>query len=151
MLAAPLFARIEKNWEQIVGQIIERRNRDPHLSHYRNLSTNEICSRVRDLTSNLARWFDEPDERRVLARYEDLGHERFKEGIPLAEVLEKVLMIKRHIRQYTAEHNLALTPMEIYAEVEALRTMANFFDLVVVGVARGYTAAAGQAPLRRSA
>jgi hypothetical protein len=141
MLASTLIARIEENWERIASDIIEQRKRYPHLSHYRNLSDTEVRARVRDLTLNLWQWLENPDEDRVRARYEELGRNRYAERIPLSEVLEKVLMIRRHLRQFASDHNPSLTPMEIYGEMEMLRTMANFFDHVVVGIARGYAEA----------
>ena len=151
MLASTLIARIEEHWERIASEIIEQRQRYPHLSHYRNLSDTEVRARVRDLTLNLWKWLENPDADGVREQYEELGRVRFAEGIPLAEVLEKILMIRRHLRQYASDHNPALTPMEIYGEMEMLRTMANFFDHVVVGVARGYAEAQRQAAQRLSA
>jgi len=137
-MAVGLLQRIEDNWEKIANAVIKARNNDPHLSHYRNLSDPEIRERVRDLTSNLARWLTTKDEAKLAAHFEKLGRNRYLEGMPLHEVIQKLNTIKRAIRSYVSEENYALSAVEIYAELELLRCMAAFFDFVVYRVAKGY-------------
>lgn len=138
MLAQNLLLRIENNWEKIASQVIAEQRRDPLLAHYQTLSEAELRERVRDLATNLGAWLNERDESRLIAHYEKLGRRRFREGIPLHEVIHKITLIKRVIREFATEQNLALTPIEIYAELDLLRTMAAFFDFVIYRVARGY-------------
>lgn len=141
MLAAHLLHRIEKNWDRIARQVIAERDQDPNLQHYRALSDHEIRARAQDLAQNLANWLNQKDEAALAERYERLGEARFREGIPLNELIHKIILIKRVIREHATENNLASTPLEIYAEIDLLRTMAAFFDFVVYHVARGYEAA----------
>jgi hypothetical protein len=138
MLEAQLLQRIEKNWDRIAEQVIAQRNRDPKLQHYRSLSDNEIKKRAQDFAANLAQWLHDRDELKLGEHYERLGGERFKHGIPLAEVIHKITIIKQAFRTYALDHNPSLTPIEIYAELELIRTMAGFFDFVIYRVARGY-------------
>jgi hypothetical protein len=138
MLEAQLLQRIETNWDRIAEQVIAQRNRDPKLQHYRSLSDSEIKKRAQDLAANLAQWLHHRDEEKLTQHYERLGGERFRHGIPLAEVIHKITIIKQAFRAYAVEHNPSLTPIEIYAELELLRTMASFFDFVIYRVARGY-------------
>jgi len=138
MIAARLLQRIETNWEQIALAVIRARKQDPDLPHYKNLSEDEIRSRVRDLTTNLARWTANPDEARSVEHFEQLGRRRFLEGMPLHEVLLKLTVLKRAIHTYASDQNYSLTPLEIYDELELLRAMATYFDLVIFRVAKGY-------------
>lgn len=138
MIAARLLQRIEMNWEQIASAVMLARDRDPHLAHYRNLGDSEIRDRVRDLTTNLGAWMTERDEARLAEHFERLGRRRCEQNLPLHEVIQKLMIVKREIRGYVSEQNLSLTPVEIYDELEMLRAMAGYFDFVIFRVAKGY-------------
>ena len=138
MIAARLLQRIESNWEKIALAMITARNRDPGLPHYRNLSEPEIRERVLDLTTNLTLWLTTRDETALARHFEELGRNRFAEGVPLHELIQKLITIKSAIRHYASEQNYSLTAVEIYDELELLRSMANYFDFVIYRVAKGY-------------
>ena len=138
MLASHLLQRIEANWDRIAADVIAELDRDPQLNYYKALSDQEIRHRAKDLAENLAAWMHERDNSRLAARYEQLGRDRFNEGVPLHEVIQKIGIIRRAIRSYAAQQNLGLSPVEIYAELELLRIMATFFDFVVYHVVHGY-------------
>jgi hypothetical protein len=138
MIAARLLQRVETNWERIAQAVIVARNSDPHLQHYRDLSDPEIRERVQDLTSNLALWLTTKDHDKMAQHFEKLGRTRYVEGMPLHEVIQKLNTIKRAIRTYASEQNFSLSAVEIYEELELLRSMAAFFDFVIYRVAKGY-------------
>ncbi len=138
MIAARLLKRIEENWEQIASAVMRARDRDPHLSHYRNLSDDEIRDRIRDLTANLGAWLMAKDEARLTEHFESLGRRRYEQGLPLHDVIQKLMVLKREIRGFVSDQNLGLTPVEIYDELEMLRAMAGYFDFVIFRVAKGY-------------
>lgn len=138
MIAARLLTRIEENWEKIARAVINARNTDPNLPHYRHLSDPEIRERVQDLTSNLGIWLTAKDESKLASHFEQLGRTRHNDGLPLHEVIQKLNTIKRAIRAYASEQNYALSAVEIYDELELLRSMAAYFDFVIYRVAKGY-------------
>lgn len=138
MIAARLLQRIETNWERIAEAVILARHQDPELTHYRPISDQEIRDRVRDLTTNLSAWLNHRDELRLARHYEQLGRKRHNEQVPLHEVILKLIVVKRAMRNYASEQNFSLTPVEIYDELELLRSMATFFDHVIFRVAKGY-------------
>ncbi len=141
MLSSPLIAKIERNWEQIASQVIDLRKRDPRLPNYRALPDEELRERAHDLVTKLARWLEHRKDDWVVSTYEALARERFRQGIPLSELIHKINLIQSQIRRYAIDQNLELSAVEIYAEIELLRHLAAFFDLVLYGIARGYEAA----------
>jgi hypothetical protein len=141
MIAARLLQRIEANWEAIAQAVISSRNQDPSLPHYRALSDQEIRDRVRDLTTNLGRWLYTKDDASIAHHYEQLGRIRYSQAVPLHEVIQKLISIKRAIRTYASEQNYNLSPVDIYDELELLRAMAGYFDFVIFRVAKGYEGA----------
>ena len=141
MLSSPLIHKIEENWERIAFQVIELRKRDTRLPNYRTLADSELRERARDLATNLGKWLDSQDDAWVVRTYEALGRQRFYQSIPLHEVIHKVNLIQSQIRRFAVDENLEMSPVEIYAEMELMRHLAEFFDLVTYGIAKGYEAA----------
>jgi len=141
MIAARLLQRVETNWEAIANAVIASRNQDPALPNYRDLPDQEIRDRVRDLTTNLGHWLFTKDETSIALHYEQLGRTRYAHGIPLHEVVLKLISIKRAIRTYASEQNYNLSAVDIYDELELLRAMAGYFDFVIYRVVKGYEGA----------
>ncbi len=138
MLSARLFERIDRNWEQIASQVIVHTRRDPRLLQYHSLSDAEIRERARDLAHNLRRWLEGMSDAELRAVYNGLGRKRCLQDVPLQEVVSKIHLLKRKFSAYALEQNLSLTPVEIYQELELLRGLGRFFDIVIESVVEGY-------------
>ena len=138
MLSARLIQRIENNWEAIAANVIGQVRRDQEVSHYQSLSESEIRERAHDLVVNLSYWLLSNNSAEIGSRYEALGRRRYREGVPLHEVVYKLAMIRRSIATYVMEQNLALSAVEVYEELDLVRSLTRFFDLVVHNVVRGY-------------
>jgi hypothetical protein len=146
MIAARLLQRIEANADSIAQSVIDGRRRNPDMPNYRNLSDDEIRTRVRDLISSFSFWLASRDESRLAGHFADLGLRRRAEGMPLHEVLQKITLLKGAIRAWVSDQNYNLTPIEIYDELELLRSMSNYFDFITIHIARGYEMAAVKPP-----
>lgn len=138
MLSARLIQRIENNWEAIAANVIGQVRRDQEVSHYQSLSESEIRERAHDLVVNLSYWLLSNNSAEIGSRYEALGRRRYREGVPLHEVVYKLAMIRRSIASYVMEQNLALSAVEVYEELDLVRSLTRFFDKVVHNVVRGY-------------
>lgn len=138
MLSARLLDRIDRNWETIAGEVIANGRRDPRLRKYHSLSDAEIRDRARDLVRNLRLWLEGMPEEDLSRKYDALGRRRYRAGVPLHELVLKVQLIKRQIAAYATEENLALTPLEVYQEMELLRTLGRYFDIVIHSAVEGY-------------
>lgn len=138
MLSARLIQRIETNWEAIAANVIAQVRRDQEVAHYQSLSESEIRERAHDLVVNLSYWLLSNNQAEIGSRYEALGRRRYREGVPLHEVVYKLTMIRRSISTYVMEQNLALSAVEVYEELDLVRSLTRFFDLVMHNVVRGY-------------
>ena len=77
-------------------------------------------------------------ESEIKAAYEELGAERFREGVPLHEVIQALILTKQHLIEFIRSRGLPGTALEIFGELE-LRTKANqFFDSAIYFMAAGY-------------
>ena len=82
-----------------------------------------------------------PDDE-IRQHYEDLGLRRYKEGIPLCEVIYAGILTKHHLLEYVHTRGLADTAVEIYAEQELSNKINQFFDNAIYCTAKGYEKAA---------
>lgn len=138
MVSPRLIQQIELNWERIATQVIEQVRTDARVAHYHHLPAQDIRDRARDLVNNLGHWLTSRNEDELARRYESLGVRRCREGIPISEVLYKINLLKTKIGQYARETYPSSDAVSIYGELELVRAVTVFFDLVTLSVARGY-------------
>jgi hypothetical protein len=86
------------------------------------------------------------DDTALARRYQDVGKARHSEGIPLAEVIYKLLLIERKTAEYIQTENSMRSSVDIYAELEMLRALHRFFAIVLHNTVVGYEEAAVTAP-----
>jgi hypothetical protein len=142
MIPSQLVQRIEQHWQAIATAAVEQAGVDPEIPHHRSLDADELQARVHDLVQNLVFWITARDETQIGHRYELLGKSRFAEGTPLAEVVYKLQLIERKVLEYVQDQNLALSAVEIYGELEMLRSLHRFFALITYHLVKGYETAA---------
>jgi hypothetical protein len=89
-----------------------------------------------------------------------MGASRFREGVPISELIYAVILTKRHLRRYIREHGVEdfagdlvapaeLLPVALYSVQELNYQVGEFFDRALYHLARGYEAEAAGRPRRR--
>jgi hypothetical protein len=139
MSPSRLIQLVESNWETIAGITISRVHSDPEVPNYQALTDIELRSRARDLLSHLGHWLAKRDPEVLARRYEDLGRQRFDEGMPLHEVIYKLQLLKRAVYEHARDQHLEITAIELYAEQEFLGLIDEFFDRIIFRVCKGYS------------
>jgi hypothetical protein len=66
---------------------------------FRNVTRDELETRIFDLLQHLGNWLGEPNSQRVEAEFGDWGRRRFNQGIPLSEILYGIIILKQHLRR----------------------------------------------------
>ncbi|HRT45733.1 MAG TPA: hypothetical protein P5054_11135, partial [Desulfomonilia bacterium] len=74
----------------------------------------------------------------VQRSYTDLGRKRFKEGIPLHEVIMTLMLIKRHLWLYVREKHFFDSTYECFQALEMNNQVVLFFDRAIFFTIRGY-------------
>ena len=82
--------------------------------------------------------------------YEEMGRSRFRDGVPLSELIYAVILTKEHLRRYIREHGVVadfagdrvtpdeLLPVSLYSVQELNYQVGAFFDSALYYLARGY-------------
>jgi hypothetical protein len=142
MLSTRLLQRVEQHWDAIARAVVEQTRTDPNTPHHQVLDDEEIRARARDLVQHLGFWLTAGDESAMARRYQEIGRIRHREGVSLAEVVYKLLLIERKTADYIQTENVAQTSVDIYAELEMIRALDRFFGIVLHNVVAGYEQAA---------
>lgn len=153
MLATRLIHLVETHSHSLTREAMQDILTNERTSSFRQVPKAELEPRVAALYQNLGQWIGDPNEDAVRQEYEYWGRTRFRQGIPLCEIVYCVILTKKHLRRFIREHGLVtfsgdrvtpgeLVPVELYAIQELNYEVGDFFDQALYHLARGYEEAA---------
>jgi hypothetical protein len=156
MLAARLIQLIENHADSLTRETLEEILTNPRTASFRAVPRDELEPRVHALYRNLGNWIGDPGEDKVRQEYEAWGRTRFRQGIPLSEIVYTLILAKHHLRRYIRDHGLVeysgdrvvrseLLPVQMYSVQELNAMIGEFFDRALYYLARGYESEAAAA------
>ena len=166
MLGARLLQLIQSHAGSLTSEVMTDLRTNERTPSFRPLSPSGLESRIGALYSNLGKWIGDADENAVRDEYEEMGRRRFRDGVPVSEIVYALLLTKHHLRRYIRDHGLVdfagdrmmpdeLLPLELHSIQELNYQVGVFFDRALYHLARGYEAEAAidsqPAPSRVSA
>jgi len=138
MLSTRLIQMIEDHAEELTRGLIQQLKSHPHTASFQKLSDMEIHRRVFRVYRNLGAWLVGTSRDDVRRAYEELGHERFREGVPLREVIYALILNKKNLLTYVKNHGLGGSTVEIFAEQELVNKVDQFYDDAMYFTTAGY-------------
>jgi hypothetical protein len=138
MISGRLVHLIETNGDQIVERLVDQIRQDPHLNHMRSLLDRELREWGQDLLQHLGHWLAAGNEADLALRYERLGKQCFEQEIPLHEMVRGLCLLREKMLDFSEEHILNNSPVELYAEEELERRLGRFFDNLTIHLVKGY-------------
>jgi len=162
MLAPRLIQLIEAHADSLAHEAMKDILTNEYTEAFRRVPRAEVEARVCALYQNLGRWIGEPKEDAIREEYEDWGIMRFRQGIPLCQIIFSVILTKKHLRRFIREHGAVafsgdriapgeIVPVELYSIQELNYLVGDFFDRAMYYLARGYEAAAKSKASRAAA
>jgi len=138
VLSARLIRVIEEHAEPLTRGVLDDLAANPRTPHYHDLPPDELHRRVYDVYHNLGRWLGEKTEEHLEETYGGLGRNRYREGVPLSEVVYALVLIKEHLREYIRAVGLVDSAVELYLEEELHLSIGSFFDRALYHMVKGY-------------
>ena len=138
MLSERLIRMIETHAVELTRGAVEKLQSSPHTPSYNRLSPEELYHQLFEVYHDLGRWLLKNTDQAIRARYGRLGRQRFKEGIPLAEVLWALVLTKDYLRERIGMFMSADSALELHREQEMYRLIGSFFDRAVCYAAEAY-------------
>ncbi len=107
---------------------------------YRMFSYEVIYERVFDVFNRLSSWLglDNHTASEIQKVYTELGRKRYREGLPLHEVVLAFMLIKRHLWVFIQEKQFFETTYEFSQALDLNNKVVLFFDRVIYFVTMGY-------------
>lgn len=147
MLVGRMVKLIEDHADELVSRMVRKLREDPGTSDYRRFGDEELAERARRVYSQLHEWISRENDDAVADEYFVLGQQRAHEGVPLANVVQALFLIRRNLWDYV-EGLGADTMLELRQHHELELTVVRFFDRAIYNTVRGYESAAfGEAPM----
>ena len=153
MLANRLIQLIENHSESLAQEALRDMLTNENTISLRKVPKAELKPRIASLYENLGKWIAGPNEDDVRQEYEDWGRTRFRQDIPISEIIYALILTKKHLRKFIREHGLVdfagdhvtpdeLLPVELYSIQELNYLVGDFFDRALYHLLRGFEAAA---------
>ena len=149
MLGAHLLLLIQAHAADLTREVVTELRTNERTSTFRRLDPADVEMRVSTLFFKLGQWIGNADEDAVRVEYEAMGRVRFREGVPVSELVYALLITKHHLRRYIREHGLMESagdrivpqeylPLELYSVQELNYQVGEFFDRALYHLARGH-------------
>lgn len=139
MISQKLIELIEKNADELTKRLMKDLLTREETKHYRELPEDRVYERVHDVYSRLDSWLGgDKAKTNIRKYYTELGAQRYREGIPIHEVMMAFMLIKRHLWLYVVENQIIDSVYELQRVLELNNRVVLFFDRVIFFVAIGY-------------
>jgi hypothetical protein len=139
MISKKLFELILHKENKLSKRWVEEVKKTSCMASYQKHSDEELLKRNRKFFENLAQWIDAGVSREeMIAYFETIGRQRYREGFPLPEILYGVLLAKKVFHDAIIQEALLSSAMEIYQALELITMIHNFFDQGNFNITRGY-------------
>ena len=152
MFSYRLVRLIETHADALAGGLEEKVQTNSQVSHFRNVPGHELRERVYEIYRHLGEWLLGKNELDIEHRYREIGARRCRQGVPLSEVVQAIVLTKENLWEFLKSEAVMDRAVEIMGELELLQMLEMFFDRAIYYAAVGYEEQqAGRAPNREEA
>jgi hypothetical protein len=138
MFSYRLVRLIESHADALASTLEERVQGNSQVSHFRDVSTQELRQRVYEIYGHLGEWLLGKNELDVEQRYREIGSRRATQKVPLSEVIQAIVLTKENLWEFLKSEAVADRAVEIMGELELLQMLEMFFDRAIYYAAVGY-------------
>lgn len=150
MVSNKLVKLIEANADELTRRLMKDLLSREETKSYRDLSEDLVYERVYDVYSRLDHWLGRENSKGAIKRfYVALGKKRYREGIPLHELIMTFMLIKRHLWMYILEKQFFDSTYEINQSLELNNRVVLFFDRIIFFACIGYEEEMEECPKRQ--
>ena len=132
---------IENNAKQLSNNWLSDVKKHPNTQTYHNYDEEELYKRAFDVYSHLSKWISrETTKEEIYKHYFALGMQRCKEGFKLSEVIQALIITRRHIWLKVMAEGFLDTALDMYKALELNNRVILFFDRAIHYTSMGYEA-----------
>jgi hypothetical protein len=145
VISKRLVELIERNADRLTRAWLADVKRRPETRTYRNYPDDVLHRRVYDVYQNLGKWISRETSVDEIARiYTALGCQRYEEGFAPSEVLEALILTRRHLWLLVLREGFLETALDMQAALDLNARAVLFFDRSMYYTALGFEEAAAK-------
>jgi hypothetical protein len=141
ILAKNLVELIERNTETLSKRVMAEIKNHPGAKTYRALDQAKLHGRVYEVYREFNHWMLEESTKEDVERvYLALGRQRRQEGFTLSEVIQALIIARRHIWLLVSSEGLLDTAVDFHNAIDLINRSILFFDRAIYFTSVGYEA-----------
>lgn len=130
---------IESHAEELSHSLLRDLRRHESTSTYRTYNEKELFERAFSVYRHLGKWISRETSKQEIARhYTALGAKRRREGFALSEVIQALVLTRRHLWLKVLAEGLLDTVLDLNQALELSNRVVLFFDRAVYYTTVGY-------------
>jgi hypothetical protein len=130
---------IESHADELTMNWLKDIKQQTNLPTYRAFDERELYQRAHRVFSQLGKWISQETTKEEIKDYwTALGKQRRKEGYGLAEIIQSLQFIRRHLWLKVQAEGLLDSVFDLYQAMELHNRVMLFFDRAVYYAAIGY-------------
>jgi hypothetical protein len=138
MFSYRLVRLIETHADALAAGLEEKVHTSSQISHFRNFPPLELRERVYEIYRHLGEWLLGKNELDIEHRYLAIGARRARQGVPLSEVVQAIVLTKENLWEFLKSEAVVDRAVEIMGELELLQMLEMFFDRAIYYAVVGY-------------
>jgi len=138
MVAPKLVQMIEDHWDSISARTLRRIRNCVDMPHLKDMPESDLQLISQRTLHNLSHWLHNDPDVEIARRYEEVGQQRFRDGMPLCEAVRGIQLVKESTLDFVRDQGFASTSVEILAEEELEHRLGRFFDMLIFHLVKGY-------------
>jgi hypothetical protein len=138
-LSKNLVDLVEFNTDKLTRRVMADISKHPGAKTYRGLAEAQLYSRVFEVYREVNRWMSDLATKEDIERvYTALGRQRRQEGFSLSEVIQALIIARRHIWLIVDSEGLLDTPLDLRNAIDLVNRSILFFDRAIYFTSVGY-------------
>ncbi len=138
MFSYRLVRLIETHADALASGLEKKVMSAPEVSAFRAIPAHELRERVYEVYRHLGDWLLGESKTQTEERYREIGSRRALQNVPLAEVIQVIVLTKENLWEFLKSEAVADRAIEIMGELELLQMLERFFDHAIYFAAVGY-------------
>ena len=138
-LSINLVRLIESNSDKLTKRVISDLKKHPGTKTYRTYDDDQLYKEHPTFTANFGKWMSTATTMDDIKRdYIVLGKQRRREGFALSEVIQALIIIRRHIWLLVDSEGYLDTPLDLRMALDLINRSVLFFDRAIYFTVCGY-------------
>lgn len=131
MLGSKFTRLVEKHSDELSKQLAHKLHTSTRTKGFHNVPLAELEHDINVLYRNLGDWLLHRTESDIQAFYKEIGKRRAAQKIPSEEMMWAFTMAKEHIIDFLRREAGADNALALFAEIEFILTLTQFFDRAI--------------------